>query len=265
MQGTGDSLSQMMAEQQERRAQMNSSSWIAAQPGGQAEYEPISATPLDSNYQRSKATAQSGLYHRTREAVRSDGNRVAPASIFIASKYAKDAAQAQFISADETSIVLGSDPTLVETSNSAYGAILTLPGETIDLLKSVEQRRDTTLDGSHRASMTEKHVLNIHNPYVSEEKVRAASFQSAGMLREGMHRHVRSQYHPEQKYTLPPTVQNDIGWGISDKYTDACAKYQDGAAWHGRTGSHITKFSERLLLGARSHLSGPMTNPKLHY
>jgi len=80
-----------------------------------------------------------------------------------------------------------------------------------------------------------------------------------------MHRHVRSQYHPEEKYDLPPSMQNEIGWGISSKYRDACAKFQDGAAWHGRTGSHITKFSERLLLGARHHLSGPMTNPKLHY
>ena len=131
--------------------------------------------------------------------------------------------------------------------------------------KVVGQKRDTTLDRAHRASMTEGHFLHIWDPYISEHTVRSRSFVSAGMLRDSMHRHVRSQYNPEDKYFLPPTVQNDIGWGISEKYHQACAKYQEGATWHGRTGSHITKFSERLLLGARHHLSGPMTNPKLHY
>ena len=86
------------------------------------------------------------------------------------------------------------------------------------------------------------------------------------MLREQHGRHVRSQYHPHEKYVQPPSVQNDMGWGLTlDKYKAACAKYQEGAEWHGREASHITKFSERLLMGARHHLSGPMTNPKLHY
>ena len=85
------------------------------------------------------------------------------------------------------------------------------------------------------------------------------------MLRDQHKRHVRSQYHPEEKYVLPPTVQNDIGWGLNlDRYKESCAKFQEGAEWHGRTAT-ITSFSERLLLGARHHLSGPMTNPKLHY
>ena len=163
-------------------------------------------------------------------------------------------------------MVLGSDPPSMEVSSTVYGLTSSLPREEIDLLKTVPNMRDTTLDGAHRASMTEGHFLSIWDPYISQHRIRSASYQSASMLRDAAHRHVRSQYHPDEKYVLPPTVQNDIGWGLTlDKYKDACAKYQEGAEWHGRVGSHITKFSERLLLGARHHLSGPMTNPKLHY
>ena len=86
--------------------------------------------------------------------------------------------------------------------------------------------------------MTEKHFLQIHSPYDSETPARSASFQSGVMLRDNMHRHVRSQYHPEEKYVLPPTVQNDIGWGLTlEKYKESCAKFQEGAEWHGRTGA----------------------------
>ena len=93
----------------------------------------------------------------------------------------------------------------------------------------------------------------------------AASFTSSLQLRDQYRKHNRSQYHPEQKYDLPPTEQCVIGWGVTDKYGQACAKYNEWAAWHGRTGSHITKFSERLLLGPRHHLSAPFTKPDLHY
>ena len=85
------------------------------------------------------------------------------------------------------------------------------------------------------------------------------------MLREANRRHTRSAYHPEHRYKLAPTEQSEIGWGIVDKYSQASAKFCDGAAWHARTGSHITKFSERLLLGARHHLSGPSTPLGLYY
>eukprot|EP00966_Prymnesium_polylepis_P220873 5108650-Prymnesium_polylepis.1 len=180
------------------------------------------------------------------------------------------------------------------TSNSLYGDRQVIPVPHIDLLQTVPTHRDTTLDGAHRASMTEKHFLQaravasrpgfsgprsphrnkdggarrpmrtlgrvprpgdciasgrspnqsfctpptsdahrphrphvldrsplasvfsqIHDPYDSDKHQRAASFQSGYMLRENMHRHVRSQYHPEDKYFLPPSVQNEIGWGIS--------------------------------------------------
>ena len=180
---------------------------------------------------------------------------MAPAASFVASKHrGPDPIRG---------MVLGSDPPSMEVSSTVYGLTSSLPREEIDLLQTVPNMRDTTLDGAHRASMTEGHFLSIWDPYISQHRIRSASYQSASMLRDAAHRHVRSQYHPDEKYVLPPTVQNDIGWGLTlDKYKDACAKYQEGAEWHGRVGSHITKFSERLLLGARHHLSGPMTNPE---
>ena len=67
------------------------------------------------------------------------------------------------------------------------------------------------------------------------------------------------------RYFQPPTEQYTVGWGILDKYGGSCAKYCPGAAWHGRKASHITRFQERLALGARHHLSGPMTKTELHY
>jgi len=44
--------------------------------------------------------------------------------------------------------------------------------------------------------------MNIHDPYVTDmpdHHVRAASFKSGYQLRENYHRHVRSQYHPDEK------------------------------------------------------------------
>merc|ERR1712039_813828 len=119
----------------------------------------------------------------------------------------------------------------------------------------IEPLRDTTLDGEHPASLREEHFMQINNPFETQRPKAAASFSSALMLRENNRRHTRSAYHPEQKYNLPPTEMNEIGWKIEDKYGQACAKFCEGAPWHARQGSHITKFSERLLLGARHHVS----------
>jgi len=252
-------------EREARKSKMQTSNWIAAQEGGSREYIPVSSTPLDAAYQRSKSVTRSEYLGRLSEMQRSPAAAppLAPAAGYISSRHAPPTGNWGHLGA---SIVFGSDPSAMDTSNKAYGVTSALPREEIDLLQTVPKLRDTTLDGSHRASMSEGHFLSIWDPYVSQHKNRSCSFQSALMLREGMHRHVRSQYHPDEKYVLPPTVQNDMGWGLDlDKYKSACAKYQEGAEWHGRAGSHITKFSERLLLGARHHQSGPMTNPKLHY
>jgi len=259
-------MSSEIDERKERSTRMQTSSWIAARKDGVQEFIPVSSTPLEASYQRSTSTTRGDYHQRVR--MDSSGAKVerpAPASKWVAQKY-KSSVNKE-VGTFGASVVLGSDPVTMTTSNSNFGERFAIPVPEIDLLQTVPTRRDTTLDGAHRASMLEKHFLQIHDPYdtTKDHHQRAASFQSGYMLRENMHRHVRSQYHPEDKYFLPPSVQNEIGWGISDKYGDACAKYQEGAAWHGRTGSHITKFSERLLLGARHHLSGPMTNPKLHY
>ena len=255
---------QMYEEREARKSKMQTSNWIAAAEGGSREYIPISSTPLDSSYQRSKSVTRAEYLERNPMPT---GNplkaRAAPAADWIGAKRADPAIKS---TQSSTTIALGYDPRELGRSNTAYGETQVLPREEIDLLQTVPKMRDTTLDGAHRASMTEGHFLPIWDPYVSMNAKRSASFQSAVMLREQHHRHVRSQYHPEEKYVLPPTVQNDMGWGLDlEKYKAACAKYQEGAEWHGRTGSHITKFSERLLLGARHHLSGPMTKPALHY
>ena len=260
-----------MMEREERKARMQLSNWVAAAEGGSREFIPISSTPLDEAYQRSKSMTRSAYLSRLETG---DGRRRDPsmtlAAEFIATKDARTRSgpsESQHkVLTQRASIKLGYDPVVHATSNSAYGATSALPSESIDLLQAVPNLRDTTLDGAHRASMTAGHFLSIWDPYVSAHPIRSASFRSASMLKDAHHRHARSQYHPDEKYTLPPTVQNDIGWGLTlEKYKDSCAKFQEGAEFHGRTGSHITKFSERLLLGARHHLSGPMTNPKLHY
>jgi len=247
---------------------MQSSNWIAASKDGVSEYIPVSSTPLDTSYQRSTSATRNDFHQRM--ALMTSGpkvEKVAPAGQWVANRTMgiNPNAEKKISTFGGSQMILGSDPIVFETSNVVYGQLQDIPTPSIDLLETVQTRRDTTLDGAHRASMTEKHFLQIHSPYDSETPARSASFQSGVMLRDNMHRHVRSQYHPEEKYFLPPSVQNEIGWGISSKYRDACAKFQEGAAWYGRKGSHITKFSERLLLGARHHLSGPMTKPSLHY
>jgi len=226
---------------------------------------PTSSTPLDVAYQRSKSAHRSEYLGRlqSQDAANRGASRerFAPAASYCAVKNGT-----QPFTTNGESIVLGSDEMDRETSNTAYGLASAVPVEPIDLLQTVPKLRDSTLDGAHRASMTEGHFLSIWEPYDSVHKKRSASFTSAVQLREAHHRHIRSQYNPDEKYILPPTVQNDMGWELDlEKYKLACSKFQEGATWHGRTGSHITKFSERLLLGARHHLSGPMTKPALHY
>ena len=235
-------------EREARKARMQTSNWIAAAEGGSREYIPVSSTPLDAAYQRSKSVTRSEYLGRleSQRGMATDAMH-APAADFMASKHAPPNGKWGSLGA---SIVLGSDQNVMETSNKAYGITSALPREEIDLLQTVPKMRDTTLDGAHRASMTEGHFLQIWDPYVSQHRTRSSSFQSALMLREGMHRHVRSQYHPEEKYVLPPTVQNDMGWGLTlDKYKGACAKFQEGAEWHGRTGEQRSRARAPLCLG----------------
>jgi hypothetical protein len=256
-----EALKLMLEEREARKAVMQTSNWIAAAEGGSREYIPVSSTPLDQSYQRSKSVTRSDYLARLQtqsEANRAKRDAYAPAGAYIASKTRPPPAP--------VGQVLGYDERSSSTSNTAYGESLHMPSESIDLLQTVPKLRDTTLDGAHRASMTETHFLTIWDPYDSKHPERSGSFQSAAQLREAYGRHVRSQFAPHEKYVLPPTVQSDMGWDLTlDKYKDSCAKFQEGASWHGRKASHITRFSERLLLGARHHLSGPMTKPALHY
>jgi len=256
------------SELQARKAALLRSHWIAAAPDAKQEFNPVSSTPLDRSYQRSRSTTRDALYERNMlMSPMVDGRQtISPASSFIASKYAAPPPKKGGLDRASMNIVLGSDAPETGTTNSHYGSTTGhRHPPPIDLLTLVEPRRDTTLDGSHRASMTEQHLANIHNPFKTEFPARAKSSTSGVLLRDLMHRHTRSQYDPDERYFLPPTEQYTVGWGIKDKYGAACAKYCEGAAWYGRKGSHITKFSERLALGARHHLSGPMTKTELHY
>lgn len=252
-------------EREERKARNRMSNWVAAAEGGSREYLPTSSNPLDFAYQRSKNQTRSAQMSRL-DHNPSSSPALPPAAKYISAKYSPDKKKPFRTDSLGASVVLGSDLQPVrETSNSAYGIVSEIPREEIDMLQTVRTLRDTTLDGAHRASMQETHFLSIWDPYISQQRLRSASFQSAGQLREAYHKHVRSQYHPDEKYVLPPTVQNEIGWGLNlERYRDSCAKYQDGAVWHGRSAT-ATAFAERLLTGARHHASGPMTNPKLHY
>lgn len=255
-------------EMQARKAMLLRSNWVAAGADATQEFIPVSETPLDRSYQRSKSATRDMLtMKRDNTPFESERATVSPASTFVASKYAPPPkAVAGSLDRSSMNIVLGSDGRSLETTNTSYGSTTGhRHPPPIDLLQIVAPKRDTTLDGSHRASMTEQHFANIWNPFKSDFPERAASCTSGGMLREMMHRGTKSQFDPDERYFLPPTEQYVMGWGIKDQYGKSCAKYVDGAAWYGRTGSHITKFSERLALGARHHLSGPMTKTALHY
>jgi len=265
-------MADQLTEMQRRKATLLRSNWAAnAGEGGIGagiEYNPVSETPLDRSYQRSKSATRDALYERNlMTPISGGGATLSPASTFVATKYAPGGANpAGGLGRSSMNIVLGSDPASMETTNSHYGSTTGHKHPPpIDLLQQVDPKRDTTLDGSHRASMTEQHFANIWNPFKTEFSERAASSTSGVLLRDMMHRHTRSQYNPDERYFLPPTEQSSVGWGITDKYGLCCSKYVEGAAWYGRSGSHITKFSERLALGARHHLSGPMTKTELHY
>ena len=256
---------EIAAEAAQRKAIMQTSNWTAAQEGPPTEYIPVSSTPLDSSYQKCKSMTRAEYLERTgaqlHASMKSSQNHFAPAADFVGSKYYKPAKMEE-----GTTIVLGSDPRETARSSEIVGREMEIPPEPIDLLQRVATMRDPTLDGSHRASMTEGHFLSIWDPYDSVNPSRSRSFQSAVQLRDAYHRHQRSQFHPDEKYVLPPTVQSDMGWGLNmDAYKASCAKFQEGAIFHGRKASAITKFGQQLALGPRSHLSGPMTKPALHY
>merc|ERR1719198_501019 len=191
-----------------------------------------------------------------------------PSSDFIKSKYLGTEPKGglpEWAATQGTKIVLGRDPNNWEPMSTTCGAHETVVVEKVDLLKTVEPMRDSTLDGPHASSMTEAHFTRMCDPFDSKHVEAAASFKSAVLLRDAYCRHTRSQYDPEDRYTEPPTAMYQIGWGVKQHYGTSCAKYTEGAVWHGRKGSHITKFSERLLLGARHHQSGPMAKPGLYY
>ena len=225
-------------EREQRKSRMQTSNWVAAAEGGAREYIPVSSTPLDAAYQRSKSILRSELHQgRLESAARmSAGPGAPPAADFVARKHASPDWR-QSASSLGANIVLGSDDISMTPSNTAYGVTAALPTEQIDLLQTVPKLRDSTMDGAHRASMTENHFISIWDPYISMNPERSRSYKSSIMLRDQKHRHVRSQYHPDERYVLPPTVQSEIGWGLTlQKYKEACAKFQEGAEWHGRAG-----------------------------
>merc|ERR1711907_44658 len=76
---------------------------------------------------------------------------------------------------NSTKIVLGSDENHSKlTISSDYGAGFEVPNDPIDLLQTVQHPRDTTLDGMHAASLTEKHFVDLHQPFESDAQERAA-------------------------------------------------------------------------------------------
>ncbi len=221
------------------------------------DYRPVSAYELE--HKPSKLSQTLEPPHKPSESL---------ASQFVAQQYVAarvDEAQSKAASA-RVSIVLGSDAAEHTLASSAVGDWAECePEAAVDLLETIEAKRDSTLDGAHTASMTETHILPMWDSFQSEHPVRAASYQKYTMLRDAKLRHSRSAYSPDERYSLPPTEQSVIGWGIADKYGMACSKFCPGAVYNGRKGSHVTKFQERMLLGARHHLSGPSATKTLHY
>lgn len=247
---------------------MTTSSWVVANDPAR-EFLPVSQVPLPKSHLLSRSADQ---WARQQRAAAVSGALCRPgtdpASSFIASKYTGNPVRVEvpeWAGTNGTNIVLGSDATAMVTMASEFGKTQHEPPAPVDLLETREIVPDKTLDGEHAAALTEAHFLTVHDPYMSDMPKAAASFKSGVMLRDNNRRHTRSAYHPDEKFVFPPTEMNEIGWKISDKYEQACAKFADGAPWHARQGSHITKFSERLLLGARHHVSGPLAPKKLHY
>lgn len=87
-----------------------------------------------------------------------------------------------------TKIVLGRDPNNWEPMSTACGAHETVVVEKVDLLKTVEPMRDSTLDGPHASSMTEAHFTHMCDPFDSKHVEAAASFKSAVLLRDAYRR-----------------------------------------------------------------------------
>jgi len=249
------------------KKQMHKSSWSAATAEENRNFLPVSSTPLDAQYLRSKSLTQG---ERLQEDVKPKmPQRVHhPSADFIKSKYIGTETKKglpEWAAKGATKIVLGNDVSTWQPMSTVCGAHSATVVEKIDLLKTIDPMRDSTLDGPHASSMTEAHFTHMCDPFDSKHHEAAASFKSAVLLRDAYRRHTRSQYDPEDRYTEPPTAMYQMGWGVKQHYGTSCAKYTDGAVWHGRKGSHITKFSERLLLGARHHQSGPMAKPNLYY
>lgn len=254
------------AELQARKAALLKSHWVAADPKAKQEFVPVSSTPLDLSYQRSRSMTRDMLYERNMMMSKHvvDGRlSVSPASLFIASKYQAglpSAAPDAGMSRATMNIVLGSDlpyepePNTTMTTNSAYGSTTGHrhpPG--INLLEMVEPRRDTTTDGAHRSSLTEQHLANIHNPWKSDYPERARSSTSGVLLRDLMHRHTRSGYNPDERclalstlrYAAPlsrATPANHAAFFTPNRASlaaDGAAPYTPHIARHPAVDSHL--------------------------
>ncbi len=183
-------------EAEARRAMMLRSSWSAAAPDAKHEYMPISSNELNRQYTHCKSAAAS---ERFVDFTRPAKPAMNPAGEFVASKRygmgAEDAASTTH-SALGSGLVLGYDARETRKSSEMYGEGLRKVSTPVNLLESVPPVRDATLDGAHRASMTETHMPDIWDPYASEFKKGAASFASATMLRDASRRRKRPLLPP---------------------------------------------------------------------
>mgnify|MGYP007078084165 CR=1 FL=1 len=141
----------------QRKHLMQSSNWVAASKDGAQEFIPVSWTPLDHNYLHSISAANTAFHQKKGRDTSTPVEKVAPASSWVAKRGTSGhlATDPKAIGTFGASIVLGSDPPMMGTSNDVYGKTQDRPLEAIDLLTTVPIRRDTTLDGAHRASMQE--------------------------------------------------------------------------------------------------------------
>jgi hypothetical protein len=117
-----EALREMLAEREHRKAIMRSSNWIAAEEGGSREYIPVSSTPLDTAYQRSKSVTRSdylGRLETKTQELRSQADKHAPAADFVSSRPGRK--PAVWGNAPDTvgGMVLGFDGRSDSTSNTA--------------------------------------------------------------------------------------------------------------------------------------------------
>lgn len=263
------SQSQLLNEEQAARKLANLKSSIGFASSTQGEYLAISQYPLP----QSQSRLASRNAHQPPSRPRLD-----PASTFIASKitgagwrpemYLGESEYVKY-NPHKLNINLGQDAKEDERFNPLsrqVGASVALPARPpIDVINThLAFPRDNTLDGAHAASLTEQHMLPVHDPYRAKNRDAACSYQSYRMIRDDKLARQVSQFHPEDKYVLPPTTQMEYGWGIVDKYDQACAKYTPGAMWAGVKAGDISKFSQRMLLGAHHHLSGPLVAKRFY-